>query len=87
MGTKGENDDDINGRLGRAQSSPKKLVTKFPVSITLDSNMFQDKWQIFCNSATIKANVKDEDVPKSAQRQEGMWKEQGYNATCFYRQH
>jgi hypothetical protein len=41
MGTKGENDDDdddINGRLGRAQSSPKKLLTIFPVLIVLDLN-------------------------------------------------
>jgi len=37
---------------------------------------------IFYDSPTIKTNVKDEDVPKSAQRQEDMWVEQGYNATC-----
>jgi len=39
MGTKRENDDDINGRLGRAQSSPKKLVNKFSVLVILDLNL------------------------------------------------
>jgi hypothetical protein len=46
MGTKRENDD-MNGRLGRAQSSPRNLVTKFPGLIILDLNMSQDKWQSF----------------------------------------
>ena len=47
METKGENNDDINGRLGRAQSSPRKFLTKFPILIILDLNLSQDKWQFF----------------------------------------
>jgi hypothetical protein len=39
VGTKRKNDDDVNGRLGRAQSSPKKLLAKFPVLIILDLNL------------------------------------------------
>jgi hypothetical protein len=77
---KRENDHDINGRLGSAQSSPRKLVTKFPVLI-LDLNLSQDNWQRFCDNPTIKANVKDDDMLNSTQCHEGKWEEQGYNST------
>ena len=41
---KRENDDDINGR---AQLSPRKLVTKFLVLIILDFNLIQTSGKVF----------------------------------------
>jgi len=72
MVTKRENDDDIDGRLWRNQSSPRKLVTKFPVLIILDLNPESGQVAKFCDSPTIKANVKDDDMLNSPQRHEGM---------------
>ena len=50
---KRENNNNINGRLGRDQSSPRKLVNRFPVLIILDLHLSQDKRQSFCDKPTI----------------------------------
>jgi hypothetical protein len=69
---KRENDDDINGRLGSAQSSPRKPVTKFPVLIILDLNLSQDKWQRFCDNPTIKACLTQHSATKARGKSRGI---------------
>ena len=71
MGTKGGNDDDIKGILGRAQSSPKKLLTKFSIIIFIFQSE-SGQWQSFCNSPTTKANVKN-DMNSTAYSRRESW--------------
>ena len=76
IGTKGENDD-INGRCGRNQSSPKKAPNQISSFNYFIFKSQSGQWQSFCDSPTTKVNVKDDDILNSAQRHEGMWEEQG----------
>jgi hypothetical protein len=82
MGTKRENDEDINGRLGKgpiiAQKSPNQISSFIYFRSKSDSGQVAE----FFDRPTIKANAKEDDMMKSAQRHEDMREKQGCISTC-----